>query len=176
MADPAGLPADAVAYLGQAGQWRRTEVGFVAEQSTRPGTLMAALGDSPAGLLAWIGEKLTGWSDPAAGEPAFSPEELLTWVSAYWFSETIGTSFSNYVQPARLPARIETPTALSAFAHDIMPAPRSWAEAFVNVAEFTEHESGGHFAAWERPQDYAADVRRAAAARRPERLPPLKRS
>jgi hypothetical protein len=48
------------------------------------------------------------------------------------------------VQAARLPARIEAPTALSAFAHDIMPAPRSWAEAFVNVAEFTEHESGGH--------------------------------
>jgi hypothetical protein len=33
MADPASLPADAFAYLGQVGQWRRTEAGFVAEQS-----------------------------------------------------------------------------------------------------------------------------------------------
>jgi len=162
MVDPASLPADALAYLGQVGQWRRTEAGFVAEQSTRPSTLMASLGDSPAGLLAWIGEKLIDWSDTVDGERAFSPDDLLTWISAYWFTDTIGTSFSTYVQPARLPARIEAPTALSAFAHDIMPAPRSWAETFVNVAEFIEHESGGHFAAWERPQDYADDVRHAA--------------
>jgi hypothetical protein len=108
---------------------------------------MASLGDSPAGLLAWIGEKLIDWSDTVDGERAFSPDDLLTWISAYWFTDTIGTSFSTYVQPARLPARIETPTAFS---------------AFVNVAEFTEHESGGHFAAWERPKDYADDVRHAA--------------
>jgi pimeloyl-ACP methyl ester carboxylesterase len=166
MADPASLTADALAYLGQVGQWRRTEAGFVAEQSTRPSTLMASLGDSPAGLLAWIGEKLIDWSDPVDGERAFSPDDLLTWISAYWFTDTIGTSFSTYVQPARLPARIETPTALSVFAHDIMPAPRSWAEAFANVADFIEHESGGHFAAWERPRDYADDVRHAAEVKR----------
>jgi hypothetical protein len=50
---------------------------------------------------------------------------------------------------------------LSVFAHDILPAPRSYAEVFVNVREFTEHPAGGHFAAWEQPAAYAADLHRA---------------
>ncbi len=107
-----------------------------------------ALGDSPAGLAAWIVEKLQSWSD----ESAFTPDDLLTWVSAYWFTGTIGTSFSTYTEPFAIPARVETPTVLSAFPRDIKPAPRSYAEAFVNVVEFIEHDAGGHFAAWEQPQ------------------------
>jgi len=68
-ADPAKLAPDAAAYLGRAAQWFRTEGGYIAEQSTRPNTLAVALGDSPAGLAAWIVEKLQGWS----GEAAFTP-------------------------------------------------------------------------------------------------------
>ena len=160
-ADPGRLPSDAVEYLESVGVWRRLNGGFIAEQSTRPSTLLAALGDSPAGLLAWIGEKLLDWPDTLDGEPGFSWDELLTWVSAYWFTGTIGTSFSTYVEPSRLPERVETPTVISAFPADIIAAPRSYAEHFVNVQAFSEHESGGHFAAWERPADYAADLRRA---------------
>jgi hypothetical protein len=50
---------------------------------------------------------------------------------------------------------------VSAFADDIIPAPRSYSELFVNVVEFIEHPVGGHFAAWEQPAAYAEDVRRA---------------
>jgi pimeloyl-ACP methyl ester carboxylesterase len=156
-ADPATLAPDAAAYLGRAAQWFRTEGGYIAEQSTRPNTLAVALGDSPAGLAAWIVEKLQAWS----GESAFTTDELLTWVTAYWVTGTIGTSFATYAEPASIPRRIETPTVLSMFPHDIKPAPRSYAEAFLNVCEFVEHRAGGHFAAWEQPQAYADDVRRA---------------
>ena len=156
-ADPAKLAPDAAAYLGQAAQWLRTEGAYVAQQSTRPNTLAVALGDSPAGLAAWIVEKLESWS----GESAFTPDELLTWVTAYWATGTIGTSFTTYTEPAAMPDRIETPTVLSVFPHDIKPAPRSYAEAFINVREYLEHRAGGHFAAWEQPQTYADDVRRA---------------
>lgn len=156
-ADPARLPPDAAAYLGQAAQWFRTEGGYIAEQSTRPNTLAVALGDSPAGLLAWITEKLQAWSGPSA----FTPDELLTWVTAYWATSTIGTSFATYAEPAAVPGRVETPTVLSAFPHDIKPAPRSYAEAFLNVREYVEHQAGGHFAAWEHPRAYAGDLRRA---------------
>jgi pimeloyl-ACP methyl ester carboxylesterase len=162
-ADASHLPADAVEYLESVGLWRRLNAGFIAEQSTRPSTLMAALGDSPAGLLAWIGEKLLDWPDVVDGEAGFSPDELLTWVSAYWFTGSIGTSFSTYVEPSRLPERVDTPTVISAFPADIIAAPRSYAEHFVNVQQFVEHESGGHFAAWECPDEYAADLRRAVA-------------
>jgi pimeloyl-ACP methyl ester carboxylesterase len=156
-ADPARLAPDAAAYLGRAAQWFRTDGGYIAEQSTRPNTLAAALGDSPAGLAAWIAEKLQSWSGPSA----FTTDELLTWVSAYWFTGTIGTSFATYAEPVTLPDRIDTPTVLSVFPSDIKPEPRSYAEAFLNVRDYVEHPAGGHFAAWEQPEAYAADVRRA---------------
>lgn len=156
-ADPAELAPDAAAYLGRTAQWFRTEGGYIAEQSTRPNTLAVALGDSPAGLAAWIVEKLESWSD----ESAFTPDELLTWVTAYWVTGTIGTSFTTYAEPAALPERIDTPTVLSVFPRDIKPEPRSYAEAFLNVCDYVEHRAGGHFAAWEQPEAYAGDVHRA---------------
>ncbi|GLY80867.1 microsomal epoxide hydrolase [Actinoallomurus iriomotensis] len=156
-ADPARLAPDAAAYLGRAAQWFRTEGGYIAEQSTRPNTLAVALGDSPAGLAAWIVEKLESWSD----ESAFTTDELLTWVTAYWVTGTIGTSFATYAEPVDLPDRIDTSTVLSVFPRDIKPEPRSYAEAFLNVRDYVEHPAGGHFAAWEQPEAYAGDVRRA---------------
>jgi pimeloyl-ACP methyl ester carboxylesterase len=156
-ADPARLAPDAAAYLARSARWFRTEGGYIAEQSTRPNTLAVALGDSPAGLAAWIVEKLHAWS----GTSAFTPDDLLTWVSAYWVTGTIGTSFATYTEPVTLPDRIGTPTVFSVFPHDIKPEPRSYAEAFLNVREYVEHPAGGHFAAWEQPDAYAGDVHRA---------------
>jgi hypothetical protein len=138
-------------------QWFRAHGGYIAEQSTRPTTLAIALGDSPAGLAAWIVEKLLSWSD----EAAFTPDDLLTWVTAYWATGTIGTSFATYTEPVALPDRIETPTVLSIFARDIKPEPRGYAEAFLNIQQYVEHDAGGHFAAWEQPEAYAEDLRRA---------------
>ncbi|WP_433684830.1 epoxide hydrolase family protein [Nocardia sp. CA-119907] len=156
-ADPTKLAPDAAAYLDRAAQWFRTEGGYIAEQSTRPNTLAVALGDSPAGLAAWIVEKLESWSD----ESAFTLDELLTWVTAYWVTGTIGTSFTTYVEPVTLPDRIDTPTVLSVFPRDIKPEPRSYAEAFLNVCDYVEHRAGGHFAAWEQPEAYVGDIHRA---------------
>ncbi|WP_410671603.1 epoxide hydrolase family protein [Amycolatopsis sp. cmx-4-68] len=156
-ADPAQLAPDAAAYLGRSAQWFRTDGGYIAEQSTRPNTLAVALGDSPAGLAAWLVEKLESWSD----ESAFTPDELLTWVTAYWVTGTIGTSFATYAEPVTLPDRIATPAVLSVFPRDTKPEPRSYAEAFLNIAEYVKHPAGGHFAAWEQPEAYAGDLRRA---------------
>lgn len=154
-ADPAKLAPDAAAYLARAAQWFRAEGGYIAEQSTKPNTLAVALGDSPAGLAAWIAEKLESWSD----EGAFTTDELLTWITAYWVTGAIGTSFATYTEPAVLPAWVGAPTVLSVFPRDTKPEPRSYAEAFVNVREYVEHPAGGHFAAWEQPEAYAGDVR-----------------
>jgi pimeloyl-ACP methyl ester carboxylesterase len=54
-----------------------------------------------------------------------------------------------------------TTPGMSAFPQDVIPAPRSYAEAFLNVVEYIEHPAGGHFAAWEQPSAYTEDVRRA---------------
>ena len=56
--------------------------GYAREQGTKPQTIGYALTDSPVALLAWIYEKLHDWTD----EYPWSEEEILTWVSVYWFS------------------------------------------------------------------------------------------
>ena len=39
------------------------EAGYHREQSTKPQTLGYGLADSPVGILAWVYEKLVGWTD-----------------------------------------------------------------------------------------------------------------
>lgn len=51
-------------------------------QATKPQTLSYAFADSPVALLAWIYEKLVDWTDGYA----WTDDEILTWVSIYWFS------------------------------------------------------------------------------------------
>jgi pimeloyl-ACP methyl ester carboxylesterase len=155
-ADRSSLDAAGLAYLDKAAVWQRKEGAYIGLQSTKPHTLAPALADSPAGLAAWLAEKLHGWS-----HTRFSDDDLLTWISAYWFTGAIGTSFGPYVEFAPPVPYLSTPTVLSAFAHDTKPAPRDFAERFVNVHEFIEHAEGGHFAAWEQPEVYVGDLLRA---------------
>ncbi|KAJ6179386.1 hypothetical protein N7519_009847 [Penicillium mononematosum] len=56
--------------------------GYLRQQETRPQTLGYGLHDSPVGLLAWIYDKMHTWSD----KYPWTDEEILTWVSVYYFS------------------------------------------------------------------------------------------
>jgi hypothetical protein len=133
------------------------------EQSTKPGTLAVGLGDSPAGLAAWILEKLYSWTDHHGDlESVFTREELLTWITAYWVSGAIGTSFTPYAESGtRTGGRIDVPAAFTIFPRDLVNAPREFAARSFDVRSWTEEAAGGHFAAWEQPQRYAAGVRAA---------------
>ena len=66
-------------------------------QSTKPQSLAHGLNDSPAGLAAWIVEKLRASSDcGGAIESRFTKDELLTHIMIYWTTESIGSSFMPY--------------------------------------------------------------------------------
>lgn len=166
-----GLPSDLTdeeqRYVEHGRAWQAAEGGYMHEQGTKPATIAAALGDSPAGLAAWIGEKLRSWTD-CDGDlgTVFSPDEAVTWIAAYWHTGTIGTSFTPYAVASPKPSgRVEVPTVFTVFPRDLVNAPRSFAERFFDVREFHTLGRGGHFAAWEQPQDYAAGVRAALAQR-----------
>jgi hypothetical protein len=48
------------------------------------------------------------------------------------------------------------------FPGEIFPAPRSWVETvYPGLAYFNEADRGGHFAAWEEPELFSAEVRAA---------------
>jgi pimeloyl-ACP methyl ester carboxylesterase len=74
-------------------EWTAEEGGYMHEHATKPATLGAALSDSPAGLAAWIGEKVVAWSSTRPdGSPAFDRDLLLATLTLYWTTETITTS------------------------------------------------------------------------------------
>lgn len=162
---PTDLSEAEKGYVRKGHCWQATEGGYMHEQATKPQTIAAPLGDSPAGLAAWILEKLHGWSDCDDDvEAIFSRDELLTWISAYWFDECIGTSFSPYAEGASMSwPRIVSPTAFTIFPKDLVNAPKEFAQRFFNVQHWEELERGGHLAAFERPEDYVRGVRVALA-------------
>lgn len=156
------LTAEECDYRDRGRQWQRAEGGYMHEHATKPHTLAAALADSPAGLAAWIVEKLRSWSDCGGNvESVFARDDLLTWITVYWVTGTIGTSFSPYVEPREPLDRIDIPTAVTLFAHDLVPAPRSFAERCFDLRVFRQEPAGGHFAAWERPEAFADGLRAA---------------
>ena len=88
---------------------------------------------------------------------------MLTWVTAYWVTNTIGTSFSPYFEPRAPLGYVDVPTVVSLFPADIALAPREYGERFYDLRAYERHPDGGHFAAWERPEAYADGVRAAIA-------------
>jgi pimeloyl-ACP methyl ester carboxylesterase len=150
-------------YVERGRAWQAAEGGYMHEQSTKPATLAVALGDSPAGLAAWLLEKLRSWTD-SGGDVGrvFSRDELLTWITCYWVSGAIGTSFTPYAESGAKPwGRIPAPAVFTVFRHDLVNAPREFADRFFEVAGWEEHAAGGHFAAWELPEEYERGVRAA---------------
>ena len=165
--DPATLTDDERALRQQVGQWRAAEGAHMHEQSTRPHTLAVALGDSPAGPAAWIVEKLRAWNDCGGDvESVFPREQLLTWVTAYWVTGAIGTSFAPYARQRPPFGRIDVPTVVSQFPQDLLQAPRSVAEASFDLRAFVHGSAGGHCAARERPVEFVGFLRTAVALSR----------
>ncbi len=144
-------------------EFRTDGSAYSHQHRTRPQTLGYGLTDSPAGQAAWILEKFAAWTD---GDPvdAIGLDRLLDDVSVYWFTATATSSARMYWEMARAPQerepRVEVPTGVSLFPHEIFQPPREWVQRqLTDLRAWREHDSGGHFAALERPAELVADVR-----------------
>jgi pimeloyl-ACP methyl ester carboxylesterase len=166
----AGPPEPSAAeakFLAACDRWYEAEGAYAHIQRTKPDTLAVALADSPAGLAAWLAEKLWGWAGRTeAGASRVSEEEVLATVTLYWLTGTIGSSMRLYHEGSRHPLhfrageRVAVPTGLALFPAET-PAnpPREWVARGYNVVHWSEMPRGGHFAAWEEPDLLAEDVR-----------------
>ncbi len=160
--DPPADPSPAIRrYLDDVERWRAAEVGYGAIQGTKPQTLAASLNDSPAGLAAWIVEKFRRWSDCDGDvERRFTKDQLLTNISVYWFTRSIGSSMRLYAESDYRPdAQWSVPTAHLMSSKDMFPTPREWVERFSRVDRWTAVDRGGHFLEWEEPRLVAEDMR-----------------
>ena len=146
-------------------RWQETESGYSAIQGTKPQTVGYALDDSPVGLCAWIVEKFRAWSDCGGDvERSFTRDQLLTNVSLYWFTRT-ATSAARIYYEMRVSGggavprdRIEVPTGVANYPAEVARTPRRWAERRYNITWWKDMPRGGHFAAMEVPELFAADV------------------
>lgn len=134
-----------------------SDEGYSAIMGTRPDTIGAALVDSPAGLLAWIIDKLRDWSDAGGDlERRFDRATLLTVATLYWSTGSIGTSFRQYFDfPANSPRPVITvPAGFTLSAEAIIrDIPRSIAErACSDIRVWHPATVGGHFMAHEEPE------------------------
>ncbi|WP_310795932.1 epoxide hydrolase family protein [Herbiconiux daphne] len=165
--DPSGLAPAERAALDAAAAWGATEGAYAAMHRTKPQTAAVGLTDSPAGLAAWIVEKLRSWSDlgPSGDlESVYARDEVLTDVTLYWLTETIGSSMRMYnanaaIPPAQLARRVEVPSGFSLFPGDLLQPPREWLDRTANTVSVTHPARGGHFAPFEQPELYAEELR-----------------
>ena len=146
-------------------------IGYALEMGNRPQTLYG-LADSPIALAAWMLDH-DAWSlediqrafveEQPVGN--LTRDEVLDNVTLYWLTNT-GVSSSRLYWENKLGffdfKGVTVPTAVSVFPNDIFRAPRSWVEkSYHNLIYFNEVDEGNHFAAWQEPDLFSAELRAA---------------
>jgi len=146
---------------------------------SRPQTIGYSMTDSPAGLAAWmLGHPgFSHWTYDSS-DPEKSPDEVLDDITLYWLTNTATSAARLYwenggqsvtLAAAQKTAEISLPVAITVFPGEVYRAPETWARrAYRNLIYFHEVDKGGHFAAWEEPELFSAELR---AAFKPLRQP-----
>ncbi|HEY3505756.1 MAG TPA: epoxide hydrolase [Actinocatenispora sp.] len=175
--DPAAAvePTDAEREaLAQAEERGRTSSAYSEIHRTAPQTIGYALLDSPAGLCAWMGEKLIAWSDHRLGRDgslpgALSRDQILDQVSLYWLTGTAASSarlyaesidtVSGWISGASVDP-VAVPVGASIFPAEVPRPSRRWAaRRYPDIRFWREHDRGGHFPALEVPDLLVDDLR-----------------
>ena len=145
---------------------------YAAVMGSRPQTIGYGITDSPASLAAWMlghpGFSRWTWSN---SDPEKSPDEVLDDITLYWLTNTATSAGRLYweagpASPAfsgpQMTSEISLPVAITVFPGENYRAPETWARrAYRNLSYFHEVDKGGHFAAWEVPELFSAELRAA---------------
>jgi pimeloyl-ACP methyl ester carboxylesterase len=145
---------------------------YAVMMGSRPQTIGYALTDTPVGLAAWmLGHPgFSHWTF-SSSDPEKSPDEVLDDITLYWLTNTATSASRLYWETGgRSPAfsgpemtdKISLPVAITVFPGESYRAPETWARrAYRNLIYFHEVDKGGHFAAWEQPELFSAELRAA---------------
>jgi len=158
---------DLGAYLGNGG------LSYLVMMGARPQAVGYGLTDSPAGLAGWmlVHSGFTKWT--YGKDPKQSPtrDDVLDNFSLYWLTNTAASSARIYWENRgqslissadQKTAEISVPVAITVFPDEVVRAQEAWARrAFPKLIYFHDADRGGHFAAWEYPELFAAELRAA---------------
>ena len=145
---------------------------YAAMMGTGPQTIGYGLTDSPVGLAAWsLGHPGFSHWTYSNDDPEKSPDEVLDDITLYWLTNTATSAARLYWEyggrsvtsaATEKTAEISIPVAITVFPGESYRAPETWARrAYRNLIYFNEVDKGGHFAAWEQPELFSAELRAA---------------
>jgi len=163
--------AEEKAAIAQLAAFGRTEVDFASIQATRPQTLGYGLVDSPAGQAMWIYEKFGDWTDSKQNpESVLSRDAMLDNIMLYWLTATAASAARLYAEsfPIHITRQVvDIPVGVSLFAREIYLPPRIWGErTYPKLFYWNRVPKGGHFAAFEQPALFTAELRACFAGMR----------
>jgi pimeloyl-ACP methyl ester carboxylesterase len=144
---PPDLSAEEKAAFEQLSSFYALHVAYALILTTRPQT-MYGLADSPVDLAAFM----------------LARDDLLDNITLYWLTNTGVSSGRLYWENKAdfFDAKpITIPFAISVFPDELYQAPQSWAERAYprNLIHYNRLDRGGHFAAWEQPDLFTAEMR-----------------
>ena len=160
---------DALMASGKGGN-----LAYFTMMTARPQTVGYGATDSPAGLAAWVlvhpGFAQWGYGGDSTASP--TKDDVLDNITLYWLTNTAtsaarlywenGARGSVIVAAAQKTGEIALPVAITVFPEDVYRPPETWARrAYRNLTYFHEVDKGGHFAAWEQPELFSAELRAA---------------
>jgi pimeloyl-ACP methyl ester carboxylesterase len=172
-APPADLTAEERNAWDQLDDFYKKGLGYALEMNNRPQTLYGLV-DSPVGLAAWMLDhdirsyQLIARVFDGKAE-GLTRDDIIDNVALYWLTNTAISSARLYWDTAQVSKGgffdvrgVKLPVAVSAFPDEIYAAPRSWAErAYPKLIHYNKLGTGGHFAAWEQPELFSAELRTA---------------
>ena len=146
---------------------------YFAMMTARPQTIGYGTADSPAFLAAWVlvHPGFAAWKFGADPRQTLTRDDVLDDITLYWLTDSGSSSGRLYWEnmgrgatsaAAWKTTEIKVPVAITLFGEDAFQPPESWARrAFPSLIYFNRTDKGGHFAAWERPELFAREMRAA---------------
>ena len=170
---PPDLTAEERRAYEQLSGFYAKHVAYALIMATRPQTLYG-LADSPVDLAAFMLDHGDGTGQPGLVEQALqgtlqsalTRDDILDNITLYWLTNT-GVSAARLYWENKADffdaKPITIPFAISVFPDELYQAPRSWAERAYphNLVHYNTLDRGGHFAAWEQPDLFSAEMRAA---------------
>jgi pimeloyl-ACP methyl ester carboxylesterase len=164
---PSGLSSDEKEAYDRLAFFYKHGLGYAQEMGNRPQTLYG-IADSPIGLAAWIVDHDI-WSYKMIARvfdgksEGLTRDDILDNITFYWLTNTAVSSARLYWENKLAffaPKNVAIPVAVSAFPDDIDVPAKSWAEkAYPKLIHYNRLPKGGHFAAWEQPELFVAEMR-----------------
>jgi pimeloyl-ACP methyl ester carboxylesterase len=141
--------------------------------TAQPQAVGYGMTDSPAGLAGFllVHPGFAKWNYGNDPQQTLTKDDVLDDITLYWLTNTATSANRLYwenrgkspvIASLWKTTEITLPVAITVFGEDAYLPPESWARrSYQKLVYFHKVDKGGHFAAWEQPELFSAEMRAA---------------